>query len=163
MFSPTHLTKSGNGNVVHTDSFSNQASYKMYHADWPNDPIPRKLYHNGFQCGDCSFYAVFNRDWGLCCHHKSPYFTETVFEHFTCVAQVSEGWGPHSFSEKRKDHGRRRDIATLLPQTLQEVEPLQQAQRCYTEHVLSLCRSNVHKAASLLGISVKTLEHILKS
>ena len=163
MCSPTNPTKPGNSNMVHTDSFSNQAAYKMCHTDWPNDPISRKLYHDGFQCGGCSFYAVFNKDWGLCCHHKSLHFTETVFEHFTCAVHVAEGWSHHSFSEKREDHGRCRNIATLFPQTLHEVESLQQAQRCYTQHVLSLCKNNVHKAASLLGISVKTLQHILKS
>ena len=157
------VKKPGNNNVVHTDSFSNQASYTMYHRDWPNDTTIRKLHHDGFQCGGCSFYAKFNTDWGLCCHHKSPHFTETVFEHFTCAAYVSEGWGPHSFSATRDDHGHRRTTATLFPQTLQEVEPLQQAQRCYAAYVLSLCKNNVHKAASLLGITVKTLQHIAKS
>ena len=96
---PKNLTEPGNDNRVRSDSFSNLASYQMYKEHWPNDPKTRKLYDDGFQCGGCSFFAIFNADWGLCCHLKSRHFTETVFEHFTCPAHVNEGWGPHSFTE----------------------------------------------------------------
>jgi hypothetical protein len=159
---PKNLTEPGNDNRVRTDSYSNLASYRLFEENWPNDPKSRKLYRIGFQCGGCSFFASFNKDWGLCCNLKSHHFTETVFEHFTCLAQVNEGWGPHSFTADQKYHCRCRDIPTFFPQTLSEVDSLERAQRYYAQRVLALCGNNIHKTASRLGIRAKTLQDLLR-
>ena len=158
---PKNLTEPGNDNRVHTDSFSNLASYQTYKANWPNDPKSCELYRIGFQCGGCSFFAQFNKDWGLCCHLKSRHFTETVFEHFTCPAHVNEDWGPYSFTEDEEYHCRCRDISTFFPQTLGEVTSLARVQRHYAQRVLALCGNNMQRTASRLGIHIKTLKHIL--
>ena len=158
---PKNLTGPGNDNRVHADSFSNLASYEMYMQDWPNDRKSHRLYHRGFQCGGCSFFAVFNADWGLCCHQKSRHFTETVFEHFTCPAHVAEGWGPHSFTEDKRFHCRCAEIPTFYPQTLKEATSLDRAQHYYAKRVLALCSNNLQRAAAILGIHIKTLKQIL--
>lgn len=63
------------------------------------------------QCGGCSFFAVFNSDWGLCCYEESKHFLETVYEHFGCKCHVNERWGPHSFME---DNGLFLDSGELI-------------------------------------------------
>ena len=158
---PKNLTEPGNDNRVRTDSYSNLTSYRLFEDNWPNDPKARKLCRIGFQCGGCSFFASFNKDWGLCCHLKSRHFTETVFEHFTCPEHVNEDWGPHSFTEVQKYHCRCRDIPTFFPQTLSEVSSLERAQRYYAKQVLALCANNFQKTAAVLGIHIKTLKQIL--
>jgi hypothetical protein len=92
-----------NGNVIEYGRFSNPDSETMYQEKWPADYCARRKYETGLQCGGCSFYAPFNADWGLCCHPKSRHHFETVFEHFTCSAQVNEGWEHHSFSVNFSD------------------------------------------------------------
>lgn len=91
-----------NANVVYTTGFSNRASEKLYRAKWPQEPEVASKCERGVQCGGCSFFAKFNADWGLCCHGRSHHHLETVFEHFTCPSQIEEGWGPHSFTERRE-------------------------------------------------------------
>jgi hypothetical protein len=87
-----------NQNRIITRAFSNPESEKKYHSLWEDEPDLRdNFYYKGRQCGGCSFYAVFDEDWGLCCHKKSRHHLETVFEHFTCPVQVNEGWDAHSF------------------------------------------------------------------
>lgn len=95
-----------NRNVIVTDAFSNDSSRDAYRAGWPEDPAAKAFYHEGRQCGGCSFYAKFNSDWGLCTHAASRHHLETVFEHFTCPAHVDEGWGPHSFTTNVEFHYR---------------------------------------------------------
>ena len=80
-----------NANRIFTDGFSNPCTGDLYHERAPID--------GRIQCGGCSFYAVFNSDWGLCCHRKSRFHLETVFEHFGCERHVSESWESHSFQE----------------------------------------------------------------
>lgn len=96
----------GNENRIITDGFSNPQSLRLYQEGWPDEPALANQYEYGQQCGGCSFFAVFNSDWGLCCHPKSRHHLETVFEHFTCASHVAEGWGPHSFSEVTEFHCR---------------------------------------------------------
>lgn len=92
-----------NSNHIVTDRFSNPESEKMYHEHWANEPETYiSLYQEGYQCGGCAFYALFNSDWGLCCHPDSRHHLETVFEHFTCPNHVDDGWGPHSFIDFNK-------------------------------------------------------------
>ncbi|MGL6094292.1 MAG: hypothetical protein ACRC7O_00640 [Fimbriiglobus sp.] len=88
----------GNRNVIVTGDWSNPASRALYEAQWPGEPGCQLAYHEGRQCGGCSFFAAFDADWGLCAHPGSRHRLETVFEHFTCPTQVPEGWGPHNFS-----------------------------------------------------------------
>ena len=80
-----------NANRIFTEGFSNPATSGLYHKRAPLD--------GRIQCGGCSFYAVFNSDWGLCCYRKSRFHLETVFEHFGCERHVSESWESHSFQE----------------------------------------------------------------
>ena len=100
-----------NRNIIYTDGWSNVATRKMYDlickSNKQSDPRLQQLrdqHYHGLQCGGCSFYAQFNSDWGLCCHHKSRHHLETVFEHYTCVSFVNEGWGPHSFHDNPEHH-----------------------------------------------------------
>jgi len=93
--------KSVKGNRICTTGFSNPATCRLYKSGWPNKPGVRRMYHAGIQCGGCSFFAAFNADWGLCCRRTSRHWLETVFEHFTCEKHVNEGWGAHSFSERK--------------------------------------------------------------
>jgi hypothetical protein len=95
-----------NTNSINTKGFSSKESEASYRSGFAADAIARGFYENGRQCGGCSFYAPFNEDYGLCCFQKSAHFTETVLEHFTCAAHVSEDWGPHSFSENSEFHCR---------------------------------------------------------
>jgi len=86
-------------NHVELSRFSNPKSKLLYEQEWPADKKAHQLYHQGMQCGGCSFFAPLNADWGLCCFKKSEHFTETVFEHFTCSKYVHESWDSHSFKE----------------------------------------------------------------
>jgi len=93
-----------NRNVIVTDDWSNPASRTLYVAQWPDEPDCQIAYREGRQCGGCSFFAAFDREWGLCAHPQSRHWLETVFEHFTCPAQMPEGWGPHSFTADLDSH-----------------------------------------------------------
>jgi hypothetical protein len=95
-----------NQNRIITDGFSNQESLRMYREQWPREPTTAEQHERGEQCGGCSFFAPFNKDWGLCCNVQSRHHLETVFEHFTCPAIVEEGWGPHSFNGNTEFHCR---------------------------------------------------------
>lgn len=96
-----------NTNRIMTTGFSNPESDRLYRSGWPDEPSVQKQKEElSEQCGGCSFFAVFNADWGLCCHPKSRHHLETVFEHFTCPMYVHEGWGPHSFTENAEFHCR---------------------------------------------------------
>lgn len=94
----------GNCNRVRTDGWSDPASRRLYEDRWPGDPESRDRYARG-ECGGCTFFAPLGTDWGLCARPSSRHHLETVFEHFTCPAQVPEGWG-HSFSADPDDHCR---------------------------------------------------------
>ena len=93
-----------NKNNIITTDFSNSDSKALYKNNWPDDLKTRALYDKAVQCGGCSFFAGLNKDWGICCNSKSKYYLETIFEHFTCLSHINEGWGPHSFSEDEEDH-----------------------------------------------------------
>ena len=93
-----------NKNRIIADDFSNEDSRRLYLERWLDEPDLAEKVEEGEQCGGCSFYAPFNADYGLCCHHESRHYLETVFEHFTCPVQVPEGWGPHSFREDPQCH-----------------------------------------------------------
>lgn len=80
-----------NTNQIFTEGFSNPNTKDLYQRKGHID--------DRLQCGGCSFYAVFNADWGLCCHSKSAFHLETVFEHFGCGKHVPESWESHSFQE----------------------------------------------------------------
>ncbi|MFH1147095.1 MAG: hypothetical protein V1736_05240 [Pseudomonadota bacterium] len=81
-----------NGNVIHTEGYSNSDTKTLYEKECFID--------SQLQCGGCSYYAIFNADWGLCCNPESRFHLETVFEHFGCEKNVPEGWGSHSFQDK---------------------------------------------------------------
>lgn len=93
-----------NENQIRARGFSNPASLSLYRQKWPDEPLLQVQYNSGCGCGACSFYAIFDMDWGLCCHPKSRHHLETVKEHFTCPSFVLEGWGPHSFDERGEYH-----------------------------------------------------------
>ena len=82
-----------NANRIFTEGFSNLETRELY----------RKKAHidDRIQCGGCTFYAIFNSDWGLCCNSKSHFYLETVFEHFGCAKNIFEGWDCHSFQEDK--------------------------------------------------------------
>jgi len=82
----------GNRNRILTSDFSNRNTRDLYLQQAP--------INGEKQCGGCSFYALFNYDYGLCCHPTARFYLETVFEHFGCEKNVYEGWEAHSF---RKD------------------------------------------------------------
>jgi hypothetical protein len=86
-----------NQNAIVTDSFSNPESKALYEYLWANERHVFWRYEQGLQCGGCTYFAMFNSDWGLCCNLQSRHRLETVFEHFTCPSQWDEGWGAHSF------------------------------------------------------------------
>ena len=88
-----------NTNVIFTNGWSCLNSLKLFDKKWHQEPEIWGKYYMGKQCGGCSFFAKFDCDFGLCCHHKSRHFTETVFEHFTCMNHINEGWEAHSFTE----------------------------------------------------------------
>lgn len=94
--------RAGNRNRIQTRGFSNPATRALYdqrcHARRGGCRTAET------QCGGCAFFAEFNADWGLCCYAKSRHYLETVFEHFTCAAVVSEHWGHHSFSADPAHH-----------------------------------------------------------
>jgi hypothetical protein len=94
------------GNHIRTDGWSNPESRGLYEDGWPGEPDCRDRHARGDQCGGCTFFAPLNTDWGLCANPASRHHLETVFEHFTCPAQVPEGWGPHSFSADPCNHCR---------------------------------------------------------
>ena len=82
-----------NRNTIFTDGFSNPNTAAEY---------AKKTAGEGWiehQCGGCGFFAPFNADYGLCCHTRSRFHRETVFEHFGCECHVNEGWGAHSFRD----------------------------------------------------------------
>ncbi len=93
-----------NTNIIKTDGFSCPESEALFNSGFSSDPEARRVHEAGGQCGACSFFAPFNDDYGLCCHHASRHLTETVFEHFTCPSFVDEGWGVHSFSSRQERH-----------------------------------------------------------
>jgi hypothetical protein len=101
-----------NQNQITIDGWSNDASECLYRAGWPDEPELKRRYDEGLQCGGCSFFALFNADYGLCCNAASRHHAETVFEHFTCSSFVNEGWGPHSFSANDEFHCRCGGIST---------------------------------------------------
>ncbi len=80
-----------NRNVIRTEGYSNSDTKTLYEKC----SIDCQL-----QCGGCSYYAIFNADWGLCCNPESRFHLETVFEHFGCKKNVPEGRGAHSFQDK---------------------------------------------------------------
>ena len=88
-----------NTNRITTGAFSNPQSEALYRDHWPSEPEVYAQYRDGQQCGGCAFFAPFNADYGLCCNAASRHVLETVFEHFTCPALVSQGWGAHSFHQ----------------------------------------------------------------
>lgn len=96
----------GSGNRIRTDGWSNPVSRGLYEDRWPGEPDCQDRHARGDQCGGCAFFAPLNTGWGLCVHPASRHHLETVFEHFTCPAHVSEGWGPHSYSTDPSDHCR---------------------------------------------------------
>lgn len=81
-----------NANRIFAEGFSNPDTRRHYQDKAPID--------GRIQCGGCSFYAVFNADWGLCCHRKSGYYLETASEHFGCDQHIPESWESHSFQEE---------------------------------------------------------------
>jgi hypothetical protein len=93
-----------NKNRIIVDRWSNAESEQLYRDKWLSEAALASRHEIGEQCGGCSFFALFDADFGLCCHATSRHFTETVFEHFTCPSFVREGWGPHSFTEDREFH-----------------------------------------------------------
>ncbi len=92
-----------NTNQIITRGFSNPESEKRYKRNWEDEPDVQALYFGSRQCGGCSFYAIFNADYGLCCHPKSRHYLETVFEHFACLHQQDESWQSHSFTDFNAD------------------------------------------------------------
>ena len=52
----------GNRNVIVTDDWSNPASRALYEARWRSEPGCQAAYHEGRQCGGCSFYVAFDAD-----------------------------------------------------------------------------------------------------
>ncbi len=96
----------GNRNVIITNGWSNPESERLYLSKWADEPVCQALCEDGRQCGGCSFFAAFDKDWGLCCHSDSRHHLETIFEHFTCPKYVHEGWGPHSFTTDASFHCR---------------------------------------------------------
>jgi hypothetical protein len=97
---------SHNQNQLITTTWSNAGSAELFATKWRGEPQCIAQYHEGRQCGGCSFFAKFNANWGLCTFAKSRHYQETVFEHFTCPHYVHEGWGPHSFTEDTSFHCR---------------------------------------------------------
>ena len=94
-----------NENQIITDGWSNKESEALYVNGWPDEPGMYEKYSEACeQCGQCSFFAKFNSDWGLCCLSKSRHHLETVFEHFSCPAYVGENWKAHSFDEREEYH-----------------------------------------------------------
>ena len=80
-----------NSNFILTNTFSNHYTRALYMSR-----------HTDHQCGGCSFYAGFNHDYGLCCLDESPYYLETVFEHFGCEKYIFEDWLYHSFEKDKR-------------------------------------------------------------
>lgn len=92
--------RAGNRNRIQKRGFSNPATRALYSQQCAaSQRSGRHRTHK--QCGGCSFYAVFNSDWGLCCHAKSRHYLETVFEHFSCQHAVFVSWEAHCFTEKQ--------------------------------------------------------------
>lgn len=92
-----------NRNQIVTLGFSKKSSEQVYRLDWPDEPLTSALYHHGWQCESCNFYAEFNHDYGLCCQQGSRHYLETVFEHFTCPSYAYARGGDyrHTFREGR--------------------------------------------------------------
>ena len=78
-----------NINHITTKDFSNPRTKELY---------LKKCFDNKSQCGECSFYAMFEEQHGLCCHSISRFYLETVFKYFGCDKQVPESWESHSFT-----------------------------------------------------------------
>lgn len=95
-----------NRNRIQTSGFSNQDTRDLYEKQ---APIPDRQ-----QCGGCSYYALFNEDFGLCCHPEARFYLETVFEHFGCEKNVFEGWDAHSFRKDTRSLPDRKDLLALL-------------------------------------------------
>ena len=93
---------SRNLNRIVTGGFSSLATKRLYDRNWPLEPALHERHDRGAQCGGCAYFAVLNADWGICCHPRARHRLETVFEHFTCPSYAAEGWGPHSFSDRRR-------------------------------------------------------------
>jgi hypothetical protein len=56
-----------NKNKIITDDFSSEESKHLYETEYAENEASRIAYKQGYQCGDCSFFAPFNKDYGLCC------------------------------------------------------------------------------------------------
>ena len=80
-----------NINHITMKDFSNHHTKELY---------LQKCFDNKSQCGECSFYAMFEDQYGLCCHDISRFYLETVFKYFGCDKQVPESWESHSFSDR---------------------------------------------------------------
>jgi len=93
-----------NTNKITTNNFSNPNTKQLYLKGYEknNPKLFKKMTENCDQCGGCSCFAPLNADYGICCNSLSKCYLETVFEHFTCITFVSEGWGSHSFCETEK-------------------------------------------------------------
>ena len=103
-----------NRNSISTDGFSNPDTAAEY---------AKRTAGEGWiehQCGGCGFFAPFNADYGLCCHPRSRFHLETVFEHFGCERHVNDGWDAHRFREPapRLD---RDDLLALLARCEREL------------------------------------------
>ncbi|MCX6984375.1 MAG: hypothetical protein NT118_06420 [Lentisphaerae bacterium] len=93
-----------NKNAIFTKGFSNPDSEALYKEGWPGEPLVAALFHQGWQCGGCDFFALFNEDYGLCFNSKSRHHTETVFEHFTCREIARTEWDiPHGLGQSKKE------------------------------------------------------------
>lgn len=86
-------------NRIFTGGWSNYATRAMYNSQWRKYPEIKAMHDDGKQCGGCSWFAPLGGDFGLCLCMTGPNWSETIFEHYTCVRYVYEGWGPHSFCD----------------------------------------------------------------
>lgn len=92
-----------NTNRISIDKWSNPTTEEAFQTgqvhswtdDW-NEHIRK--------CESCSFFAPLTDSFGVCCHSSSGFYTETLFDEFTCRHHVLEGEGVHSFSVDSARH-----------------------------------------------------------